>query len=330
MTAKGNRDIIEIGSARAERGQRSEGWLELGRRSDGTAIQTAVILVNGAHDGPALWIQGAMHGDEYDGTVAIWRALKLVDPQQLRGALIIFPAINASAFEARSRVSPIDDTDVNRVYPGDPNGSYTQRLAHLTETMVLEHADFMIDLHGGGDEFAVVYYTLFHAADSEAGRASETLAKSAGSHLVWASNDTWLQNGLFTRVTKAGIGAMLVECGGEGRLHEHNVRDHERSLVNMMRHLDMIDGEVEAPAEDEYVMMKSADFFHSSKGGLVTNLVQLGDEVEKGQPLIEIRDVFGNLVETIVAPSGPSVVLAIKTYGATESGSSMGILGVKR
>jgi uncharacterized protein len=330
MTAKGNRDVIEIGSARAERGQRANGWLEIGHRTTNSTIATPVILVNGAHDGPALWIHGATHGDEYDGTMAIWRALAEVDPATLRGALVIFPALNISAFEAGQRESPIDGIDLNRVFPGDPGGSYTRRLAHLTEQMVLEHADYMIDLHGGGNEFGVVYYTLCHGADSEAGRASLALAKAAGSHLVWNSHDTWLRNGLFTRVTKAGIGAMLVECGGEGRLYEQNVRDHERSLVNMMRHLGMIGGEPEAAAESEIVMMKSADFFHSTKGGVVTPLVALGDEVARDQPLFEIRDVFGEVVETVLAPSGPSIVLALKTYGITSGGAPMGILGVKQ
>lgn len=327
MTAKGNREVIEIGSARAVRGDRVEGWLEIGRRTDNSVIQTPVILVNGNHDGPALWIHGCTHGDEYDGTVAIWRALSLVDPQSLRGALIVFPTLNTSAFEAMSRESPIDGVDLNRVFPGDPDGSYTHRLAHLTESLVLKHTDYMIDLHGGGDQFSVVYYTLFHRADNEAGRESEALAKSAGSNLVWASNDSWLENGLFTRVTKAGIGAMLVECGGEGRLNEQNVHDHERSLVNMMRHLKMIDGEPESA--NEFVMMKSADFFHCSRGGIVTPLVELGDEVQKGQPLVQIRDVFGNEIETVTAPSGPSILLAIKTYGVTNGGASMGILGIK-
>jgi predicted deacylase len=330
MTKKGNREVIEIGSARAGRGERSDGWLELGYRTDNSLLKTPVILINGTHDGPSLWIHGCTHGDEFDGTVAIWRALGLVDSATLRGSLVIFPALNISAFEARQRVSPIDGLDLNRVFPGDPNGSYTRRLAHLTESLVVEHADFMIDLHGGGNEFSVVYYTLFHAADNEAGRASEALAKAAGSPLVWASDDAWLRDGLFTRVTKQGIGAMLVECGGEGRLHAQNVADHERSLVNMMRHLEMIDGSPESVDESDFVMMRSADFFHSSKGGVVTPLVKLGDEVEKGQPLIELRDVFGEVVETITAPSGPSVVLAIKTYGVTNGGASMGILGVKR
>lgn len=330
MTAKGNREVIELGSAAAGRGQRADGWLEIGRRTDNSIIQTPVILVNGADDGPALWIHGCSHGDEFDGTVAIWRALELVQPDSLRGALIVFPALNTSAFEARQRVSPIDGLDLNRIFPGDPNGSYTRRLAHLTEHLVKDHADFMIDLHGGGNEFSVVYYTIFHRADNEAGQASEKLAKAAGSHLVWASNDAWLTDGLFTRVTKAGIGAMLVECGGEGRLHEQNVRDHERSLVNMMRHLQMIDGAPESAAEEDMVMMRSADFFHCTMGGVITPLVKLGEEVQAGQPLMQIRDVFGNEVEIVTAPSGPAIVLAIKTYGVTNGGASMGILGIKQ
>lgn len=329
MTAKGNRDVIAVGSATARRGEKAIGSLEIGRRTNNTAIETPVIVINGAFDGPALWIHGCTHGDEFDGTVAIWRALKEVDAATLRGALIVFPALNMSAYEARQRESPIDGLDLNRVFPGNPNGTYTQRLARLTENLVLEHADFMIDLHGGGNEFSVVYYTIYHAADSETGRASGELAKAAGSHLVWASNDVWLQNGLFTRVTKAGVGAMLVECGGEGRLHEQNVRDHERSLVNMMRHLGMIEGEAEAAKADEFVMMRSADFFQSTKGGVLVPLVKLGDEVKQGQPLFEICDLFGEVVETVVAPSGPSVVLALKTYGVTNGGAALGILGVR-
>ncbi len=330
MTEKGNRDIVSIGSALAERGRRADGWLELGRRADNTPLETPVTVVNGAHDGPALWIHACAHGDEFDGTVAIWRALQLVDPSTLRGALIIFPALNISAFEARQRVSPIDGLDLNRVFPGDPTGSYTRRLAYLTEHLVKTHADYMIDLHGGGNEFSVVYYTLYHAASNEAGAASERLAKAAGSHLVWASNDEWLRNGLFTRVTEAGIGAMLVECGGEGRLHEANVHAHERSLVNMMRHLGMIDGEPDAAPDGAFLMMKSADFFHCAMGGVVTPLVQLGDTVEQGQPLVQIRDLFGNEVEVVTAPVGPAILLAIKTYGTTNGGAPVGILGMKQ
>src|SRR5213596_1347263 len=107
MTEKGHRPVVAIGSARAERGQRAEGWLDLGYRPDSSPIRTPVILVNGAGDGPALWIQAGIHGDEYDGTVAIWRALEHVDPATLRGTLILFPAINSSAYESSSRVSPI-------------------------------------------------------------------------------------------------------------------------------------------------------------------------------------------------------------------------------
>jgi predicted deacylase len=330
MTEKGHRPIVAIGSAHAERGQRAEGWLDLGYRPDSSPIRTPVILVNGADDGPALWIQAGIHGDEYDGTVAIWRALEHVDPATLRGTLILFPAINSSAYETSSRVSPIDGLDINRVFPGDPRGTYTRRLAYLNETLVMEHADYLVDLHGGGNEFGVVYYTLFHAAPNEAGRASERLAKAAGSRLVWASDDEWLRSGLFTRVTKAGIGAMLVECGGEGRLHEQNVADHTRSLVNMMRHLRMIDGEPDAPAEDDYVMMRSADFFQSTMGGVITPLVRLGEEVQQGQPLVQIRDLFGREVEVVTAPAGPAILLAINTYGTTSGGAPLGILGLRR
>src|SRR5262249_42694431 len=75
--------------------------------------------------------------------------------------------------------------------------------------------------------------------------------------------------------------------------------------------------------------MRSADFFHCTMGGVVSPLVELGQEVERGQPVVQIRDLFGREVEVVRAPTGPSVLLAIKTYGTTNGGAPLGILGVK-
>lgn len=327
MSDKGNRAVIEIGSARAARGQRAEGWLEVGRRTNNTPVQSPVILVNGAHDGPCVWIQSAIHGDEYDGGVAIWRMLELVDPASLRGTLICIPVLNASAFEARQRVSPIDQLDVNRIFPGDSGTTYTPRLAHLVENMVLAHADVLVDLHGGGNDFRVTWYTIFHDHDNEAGRLSRDLSMAAGAPLVWASRQAWLERGLFTRLTRAGVAAMLVECGGEGRLHEEHIRAHEVSLLNILRHLEMIEGEVDH--REERTVISSLDFFHCEYGGFITAYVKPGDEISKGQPLLQIRDEFGREVEVITSSADNAVVIAMKTYGVTNGGAPVGQIAIK-
>jgi len=329
MSDKGNRAVIEIGSVRAERGQRVEGWLPIGRRPNDTPIQSPLIVVNGAHDGPSVWIQNAIHGDEYDGALGIWRMLEQVDPATLHGALICIPVLNASAFEARSRVSPIDFLDVNRVFPGDPTSTYTPRLAHLILETIPRYADVMIDLHGGGNEFRVAWYTIFHDHDNDAGRLSRELSLAAGPKYAFASRQPWLENALFTRLVRQGIAAMLVECGGEGLLLEENVHAHEVSLLNMLRHLKMIDGVVDDFGAPERVLLNNLDFFHSTRGGFITSYVKVGDEVSRDQPLMLIRNEFGHEVEVITSSADNAVVIGLHTLGITSGGEQIGQLALK-
>jgi predicted deacylase len=253
--------------------------------------------------------------------------LETVNPDTLHGALICVPVLNMSAFEARSRVSPVDNLDVNRIFPGDPTTTYTPRLAYLVENMVTEQADILVDLHGGGNDFRVTWYTIFHDLDNEAGRLSRELSMVAGAPLVWASRQAWLENGLFTRLTRQGIAAMLVECGGEGRLYEENIQAHQTSLMNMLRHLKMIEGE--ADQQGERTLIRSLDFFHCKKGGFITAFVKPGDDIVNGQPLLSISDPFGREVETITSSSGNAVVIAVKTYGVTNGGAPVGQIAIK-
>jgi predicted deacylase len=253
--------------------------------------------------------------------------LERVDPATLRGALICIPVLNASAFEARQRVSPIDHLDVNRLFPGDPGTTYTPRLAHLVENLALEHADVLIDLHGGGNDFRVTWYTIFHDHDNDAGRLSRELSLVAGAPLVWASQQVWLERGLFTRLTRAGVAAMLIECGGEGRLYEENIRAHEVGLLNMLRHLRMIDGDVDHVGER--TLISSLDFFHCTQGGFITAYVKPGDDISKGQPLLQIRNEFGREVEVITSSADNAVVIAVKTYGVTNGGAPVGQIALK-
>ena len=326
MSDKGNRSNLEIGSAKAHRGERVEGWLEVGRRTNGTPVESPLIVINGAHDGPCVWIQSAIHGDEYDGAVAIWRMLRVVDPSALHGALICVPVLNMSAFESRSRVSPIDHLDVNRIFPGDPTTTYTPRLAHLIENLVSEQADILVDLHGGGNDFRVTWYTIFHDFDNDASRLSRELSMVAGAPLVWASKQAWLEKGLFTRLTRQGVAAMLIECGGEGRLYEENIHAHEVSLLNMLRHLNMIDGEIDH--KGERTLIGSLDFFHCEKGGFISAFVKPGDEVTKDQRLLSISDPFGREVETVTS-GADGIVIAVKTYGITNGGAPVGQIAIK-
>lgn len=324
-TAASN-EPIRVGSARAAPGERARGVLACGEDVGGSPYEIPVHIVRGRRPGPTLWAQGACHGDEYDGTLAILKLLNELDPDTLAGALVAVPAANIVAYRNASRASPLDGKDLNRHYPGDPHGTYTDRLAHLLHEEVPRVADAFVEHHGGGDTHDVVYYTLHcsHPGPTDRARA---MCDAMGAPIVWASADTWLENSLFHRLHSRGVPAVLLECGGEGRLHRQNVQDHYDGLRNLMIHLGMLPGEEPrnvAPVEHR---VTRADFCFSHHGGLVQLEAQRGDVLERGRPLATITDLDGRERETVRVEAERGIVLAIRTYGTVPAGGSVALIG---
>jgi predicted deacylase len=86
-----------------------------------------VVVTNG--EGPTALFIGGNHGDEYEGQVAIGNLARSLDPSRIRGRVILLPMANFPAALAAQRVSPIDDLNLNRIFPGDPDGTPTQQIA---------------------------------------------------------------------------------------------------------------------------------------------------------------------------------------------------------
>nr|WP_255564131.1 succinylglutamate desuccinylase/aspartoacylase family protein [Mameliella sp. CS4] len=121
-----------------------------------------VCLANGP--GPTVLMTGGTHGDEYEGQIAVTRLARELDPSDIRGRLILIPALNAPAAEAGRRCSPIDDGNLNRSFPGNPSGTPTEMIAHYVEEVLLPRSDVLIDLHSGGS--SLLYPpTVLHALD---------------------------------------------------------------------------------------------------------------------------------------------------------------------
>ena len=137
-------------------------------------------------DGPTVLILGGTHGDEFEGPSAIMRLAQELDPATLSGQIILIPGLNAPAFAASSRVSPLDNGNLNRAFPGDPNGGPTAMLAHFVETQLIPRADFVIDLHSGGKASYFQPCALAtRTDDADLYRANLDLAHAFGLPLVW-------------------------------------------------------------------------------------------------------------------------------------------------
>ena len=118
--------------------------LDIGRRTDGSPVGLPVFVVKGARPGPVLWVQGCLHGDEYAGSRAIHYFVAGLDSDQLCGTVIAVPVVNLMAWEQKSRVSPVDHLDLNRVFPGASEGTWTRLLAHCLVKAIAENADYLL------------------------------------------------------------------------------------------------------------------------------------------------------------------------------------------
>lgn len=124
------------------------------------AFQIPVIILKGKNHGRTIWIQAALHGDEYDGIPAIMQLSEELDVRKLTGTVIFVPVLNITAFKAQQNASPIDNVNLNRVFGSDRKNSFSYRFGKFIADQIYENADYMIDLHGGGQYLDVCRFVM--------------------------------------------------------------------------------------------------------------------------------------------------------------------------
>jgi uncharacterized protein len=223
-----------------------------------------VISVAGAKPGPVLFVNGGVHGGEYPAVEAVIRLGKTLDPQKISGTVILMPVLNLPAFRTRTPfVCPIDNVNPNRVFPGDPCGSYSEQMTHALINEFVVHADAYVDLHGGDIPEALVPFVICR---SEAGLTdpksrdiaarSQQIAMAFGVPYVLAvSKPVQPSKGLssYAAAVENGIPAILAEAGAMGQMQEEAVKLLINGVINVMRYLGMVESLADASkkANDE-------------------------------------------------------------------------------
>ena len=151
-------DDFTVGELTLPRGERLSGFITVPEGMDeGTTIP--VTIVHGASDGPVLALIAGIHGYEYPPITALQAMRTQLDPASLSGTVILVHIANVPAFLGRTiYYSPDDGKNLNRMFPGDPDGTISQRIAHILTTEVIEQANYLIDLHAGDGNEALRPY----------------------------------------------------------------------------------------------------------------------------------------------------------------------------
>jgi uncharacterized protein len=251
-----------------------------------------VVIRNG--EGPTALFSAGTHGDEYEGQVALCNMAKSLRPDRIRGRVILLPAANFPAAMVGRRTSPIDEGNLNRVFPGDPDGSVTEQIAYFIETELAAAADLICDLHSGGSSLVYVPTALIKR-DTDAEMFARRLAmlRAFGAPHAYISV---LQPGQGGDRTLGGRGARLsmgTELGGAGTVTPAALRIAERGLHNLLVHIGILPSEerIEPPAPTRIFDVGGQDYFvYAPEAGVFEPVVELGDMVRAGDLAARIHN----------------------------------------
>lgn len=294
------RASFEIGGDVVRPGTRGTVELPIARLATGSPVALPVIVIHGRHDGPTIWVDAAVHGDEINGVEIIRRVLEQLDPKQLRGTVLAVPVVNALGFMIGSRYLP-DRRDLNRSFPGSTRGALAGRIAELFLREIVSRCSVGIDLHTGSDHRTNLPQVRANLDDPETLRLASAFAAPAILHS--ATRDGSLRQA----GTDAGATVLLYEGGEAWRFAETPIRVGVSGVLRVLAELDMID-ESDAPDAQTPMACRGSTWSRARKSGIASLWTELGDQVTKGQQIGRIHDSFGQRLAQITARSDGLVV----------------------
>jgi predicted deacylase len=319
-----------------EKAGKQVGWLHLPhsvtRSAYGTIAIPIAIFKNGS--GPTAFLMAGNHGDEYEGQIALAKLIRALDPAKIQGRVIIMPAANLPAAMAGARVSPIDDVNLNRAFPGDPNGTPTRAIAHYIDSVLFPMADLYGDLHSGGSSLDYVPFVSVHKSkdpDLSARNLAAMQTFGAEYSLIWeASPDTRFSTNAAMLHDVVSLGS---EFGGGGSINIKSLKMVERGLRNLLRHVGILDDKLELPEKPTRPMVIGGreDYVYAPEPGLFEPFVELGAWVEKDQPCGQVHfiDNPGRAPE-LCRFRNAGMVICQRHFGRVERGDCVAHLAQDR
>ena len=234
--------------------------------------------------GPRVLLTAGNHGDEYEGQIVLTKLARLIEPDAVRGQIVILPMMNFPAAQAGMRTSPIDDGNLNRTFPGDPDGRPTAMIAHYVESVLMPMVDIVIDLHSGGSSLIYVPGTLARlSTDRTARERTVELVRAFGAPNSYLMGPGAEDRSILAAAERAGIQGLSAELGGAGMVTRETLAITERGVVNVLRHLGVLEGKTEPRNTRIMQVIRASHYVYSPDAGLFEPHAELGDHAKPGQ-----------------------------------------------
>lgn len=309
---------------RAPLSRNTSGW--------GTVEIPIISLKNGK--GPTVLFTGGVHGDEYEGPIAISKLARTLDYKQIQGRVILMPAVNVPAVLNDTRLSPIDNRDINRCFPGSARGTFSEMLAHFMDSVILPHVDVSVDLHTAGHSMESALSTNMHYVD-DANVRDKTMQVAAAfgapyNVVFWGVDE----GATFTSsVERRGIVSVGTELGGWGRVNVEGVRIAERGLTNVLKQCGVMEGKPETAQRDgasatQHMMVKDQKGYVFARQTATYEPCHVaGEHVKAGElagRLHFVEDIDRDPIELFYGASG--VLWMAAGPGRVQRGDCVGVV----
>ena len=281
--------------------------------------------------GPTVIFTGANHGDEYEGPIALWWLSNELKSKDIRGRVIIVPAMNYPAFKAGKRTSPIDGGNMNRTFPGRPDGTITEIIADYFIRVLLPMSDYVADMHSGGKTLDFVPFACAHVLENKHQQARCIAAMEAFnapySLMLLELDSAKMYDTAAEKMGKVFIGT---ELGGGGSASATTVAIAKRGILNLLKHAGILSGEPERGPSISLVTPDHRSFVTSEHSGLLEMCVDLGADVKNGEVIALVHDIERTGTQPVEYKATIDGVLAGRHYPSlTQPGDNLAVIAIK-
>lgn len=307
-------------------GQRRSGYFTFADEPALAKYRWPFFGIGGRRDGPTFLITAGIHAAEYTGIDAAIRLGHLLDPERVRGRIVIIPLLNRPGFYERSvYVNPEDNDNMNRVFPGRADGTWSERFAHWLLNEVICRCDDAIDLHAGDMIEDLTPFVIYReTGDKNVDERARRMCDAYGADWVVKAMPTGERPGtLYAAAAARGVAAMIAESGRNGLVEADAVARHVEGVQNILRAVGVLDGEPARVAPPREIVR--FEWLRSPAEGFFRCAVRVGERVAKGQAVGVMVDLLGEPLTEVASPAGGIVLFLVTSPAIKKDGLLLGV-----